>query len=603
MKRMLKALCVIALICCMTGALCLEAAADEFDGTQWEVTANSLKKLGIFIGTDKGFELEASLHRDECAVIATRLLGGEREALEKNLSHNFTDVDQWASPYIGWLYQNGLVNGVTSERYGSKENITSQQYYALLMRCLGYSDAAGGDFNYDNVFDFIMEKYPGFYQSAVPWYAVMTDERYKFQRADCAFASFHMLSLQRREGGLTHGMYLVEQGAFDKSLYVETLRAASKSVGTDKDGYIVYYFDNDTYLEMPDIGKSDEVYKHAVLTQSPYIIAETAEGDYYALDAATLKRMDLLSSNNNTVAVNADADSDKLYYYTYNYNYFPVYGTLPYENLKLCTYDGKSVQTVQSFQYGLVISESAEGCCVSGIEGGAYTYSLYGWDGTVTPILQSTQEIVHSEANADSGSDYEIFRTTDGTNVTYGIYHGQKLISSVILAGNSEALSPTIDVRSSYDGLWDREYVSDNGAILEIDKNMNLKLLFDIGFNVSTMYQIDDGFYVITDGERPEIGRISKADGKYETIINSDLIGITGATVIRAVDSASGDIEYIYGESSSPKNQLSFSYFYDSESKRVELKNVNISSYEGSNEDRERMKEEMKNKLDEYYAV
>ena len=43
-----------------------------------------LKTLGLFQGTNKGFELEKTLTREQAITLIVRLLGAEAEAKEKN---------------------------------------------------------------------------------------------------------------------------------------------------------------------------------------------------------------------------------------------------------------------------------------------------------------------------------------------------------------------------------------------------------------------------------------------------------------------------------------------------------------------------------------
>ncbi|NLM12510.1 MAG: family 10 glycosylhydrolase [Epulopiscium sp.] len=117
--------------------------------------AKTLKELGLFQGTDQGFELGRKSNRAEAGVMLVRLLGAEDIALrEANMnSHPFVDVPQWANPHIAYLYQKGLTNGMSSTLYGSKNEITSAQYITMLLRALGYRDDAG-DFDYTKALDF-----------------------------------------------------------------------------------------------------------------------------------------------------------------------------------------------------------------------------------------------------------------------------------------------------------------------------------------------------------------------------------------------------------------------------------------------------------------
>ncbi len=114
--------------------------------------AVDLKILGLFNGTDKGFELERTSTRVEGAAMLLRLLGLEQKAKNLNLSHPFTDVPSWADSLIGYMYQNGLTVGTSATTFGSAEQLTAKQYATFVLRALGYNDKTG-DFKYEDALD------------------------------------------------------------------------------------------------------------------------------------------------------------------------------------------------------------------------------------------------------------------------------------------------------------------------------------------------------------------------------------------------------------------------------------------------------------------
>lgn len=107
-----------------------------------------LKNLGLFNGTDKGFELDRSATRAEAAALLVRFLGVENEALDNNYEHPFKDVPSWAEPYVGYMYHYGLTTGISSDQYGSQNAINCMQYITFVLRALGYDDKAG-DFKWN----------------------------------------------------------------------------------------------------------------------------------------------------------------------------------------------------------------------------------------------------------------------------------------------------------------------------------------------------------------------------------------------------------------------------------------------------------------------
>jgi len=112
----------------------------------------ALKSLNVLRGDKRGnLMLDKVAERVEGAAMLVRLLGAEEYAMSSALSHPFTDVPDWANPYIGYLYQNGLTNGIGNNLYGSRELIDEKQYLTFLLRALGYSDKDGRDFTWDTV--------------------------------------------------------------------------------------------------------------------------------------------------------------------------------------------------------------------------------------------------------------------------------------------------------------------------------------------------------------------------------------------------------------------------------------------------------------------
>lgn len=114
-------------------------------------SAEALRILNVLRGSGGDLMLDRTANRMEGATMLVRLLGAEEEALAENYSHPFTDVASWASPYIGYLYQKGLTNGVGNNLYGSELAMNEKAYLTFLLRSLGYSDKEGLDFTWNTV--------------------------------------------------------------------------------------------------------------------------------------------------------------------------------------------------------------------------------------------------------------------------------------------------------------------------------------------------------------------------------------------------------------------------------------------------------------------
>ena len=120
--------------------------------TDYTPQAETLKELGLFLGTNSGFELDRAATRTEAAVMTVRLLGKEAEAQKENFPHPFTDVPAWANFYIGYLYHYKITLGISDTQFGSSRTATSAQYATFVLRSLGYDDSAG-DFAWDKSLD------------------------------------------------------------------------------------------------------------------------------------------------------------------------------------------------------------------------------------------------------------------------------------------------------------------------------------------------------------------------------------------------------------------------------------------------------------------
>ena len=151
MKKFYKSFIVGA---ALSAAVAVNASAADFTNC-----ADALNQMGLFNGTEAGYELDRAPTRGEAATMLVRLLGKETEALEKNYKTPFTDVPDWAKPYVGWLYRNKLTNGTSDTTYSTSSNCTAQMYSTFLLRTLGYSDTATSpDFTYNNAIEFAQQK-------------------------------------------------------------------------------------------------------------------------------------------------------------------------------------------------------------------------------------------------------------------------------------------------------------------------------------------------------------------------------------------------------------------------------------------------------------
>ncbi len=167
--------------------------------------ADVLRDLGLFQGSATGYRLKNVPTRAEAAVMLTRLLGREEEALSQNLSHPFADVPAWASAQIGWLYANGLAQGTGATKFTPNKPVTLAQYLTFILRALGYAD--GKDFTYEKAAAFAKTK------ELLPASLEKALGARPFLRADLVTLSFTALGRPMAAGGETLVQALVTQGA------------------------------------------------------------------------------------------------------------------------------------------------------------------------------------------------------------------------------------------------------------------------------------------------------------------------------------------------------------------------------------------------------
>lgn len=257
-----------------------------------EMQAEMLKKLGLFLGTNKGFELDRAMTRDEAAAMLTRFLGGAQEAASGKYTHPFTDVPDWANDSVGWLYQNKLTYGVSATKYGAKRTISADEFARFLSRALCGDDSMKG------------EVLPA---DEAESFAARTGAD-GFRREDAVALSTRALNMKgAKTGGGTLAQALVEKGAFTAETFgqaawdiyppnlryddgqyacmagvayakcpVENMGVISQSLGSD----LPYFYGVKAENGKPELYQVDWKTMQATLVGAPSAIADTEEWTY-----------------------------------------------------------------------------------------------------------------------------------------------------------------------------------------------------------------------------------------------------------------------------------------------------------------------------------
>ena len=195
---------VISLVLVPGTALAADSEAEE--------AAQSLYELGLFNGIGANadgtpnFDLDRAPTRQEAITMLVRLLGKEKEAQAGTWEIPFTDVDDWAKPYVGYAYTNHLTGGTSPTTFSGNDTVTATQYLTFVLRALGYQD--GADFQWDKAWELSdrIELTDGSYNAETT-----------FTRGDVAIISESALSMTGKGNDVTLLSQLVNAKVVDKA--------------------------------------------------------------------------------------------------------------------------------------------------------------------------------------------------------------------------------------------------------------------------------------------------------------------------------------------------------------------------------------------------
>ncbi|MBQ6933660.1 MAG: S-layer homology domain-containing protein [Clostridia bacterium] len=183
-------------------------------GTEAYNAAGVLNNIGLFNGTgtkadgSPNFDLDRAPARDEAVTMLVRLLGKENEAKNGTWDMPFNDVAEWAKPYVGYAYANGLTSGTSATTFGGSQTVTATQYLTFVLRALGYDSSV--DFAWDKAWE-LSDKIG------------MTDGEYKaggtFLRGDVAIVSRNALDVEQKDKSETLAEKLIKEKVFTKEQY------------------------------------------------------------------------------------------------------------------------------------------------------------------------------------------------------------------------------------------------------------------------------------------------------------------------------------------------------------------------------------------------
>lgn len=212
-KKILSVLCLVLTLCMLSSQITFAANVKTS-----QEAADALNKLGLFQGTGNGYELEKSLTRAEAVTMIVRLLGEEENAIQTKLEHPFTDVPEWASPYVGYAFAYNITKGVSETQFDSNSKVTLQQFLTFVLRILEYKDG-NVDFVWNAPEDLAMEV--GLISSI---------NLGEFLRGDMVKICLNALNASYKNTSLPMYKMLIERNVFTSSQY-KTALGLNKNTG------------------------------------------------------------------------------------------------------------------------------------------------------------------------------------------------------------------------------------------------------------------------------------------------------------------------------------------------------------------------------------
>lgn len=240
MKKRLVSLFLSAIMVC---SMMPTAFASTDEAKQ---AAQALYELGLFKGTGTNadgtpsFDLDRAPTRNEAVTMLVRLLGKESEATSGTWDIPFTDVADWAKPYVGCAYASGLTIGTSATTFGGDAAISASQYITFVLRALGYE--SGTDFQWDKAWELSdnLGVTKGNYNAGTS----------NFTRGDVAAISYNALSITKKNSTVTIAEELgqvLDEKTPNAAKYLNGHYWFGVNGNAEAHFYEVYYFNGNTF--------------------------------------------------------------------------------------------------------------------------------------------------------------------------------------------------------------------------------------------------------------------------------------------------------------------------------------------------------------------
>ena len=141
MRNLKRALSLLLSSTMVLGMLVMGGSAagykDVDDSNVNQEAIEVLQTVGIMTGDQNGnFNPDGSITRNEMAVVMAHLLNLDYDYYRG--TNPFTDVPEWAAPYVAACAAEGVVAGIGNGQYGGSQKVTAAQASLMVMKALGY---------------------------------------------------------------------------------------------------------------------------------------------------------------------------------------------------------------------------------------------------------------------------------------------------------------------------------------------------------------------------------------------------------------------------------------------------------------------------------
>ena len=140
MRNLKRALSLALASVMLLGMMVVGTSASyaDVDSTDNVEAIEVMQAVGVMSGDDKGnFNPDQKVTRGEMAVVMANLLKlNVKDFIGAKTP--FTDVPEWAVPYVAACYADGITAGIGANQYGFNYEVTTAQAALMMMKALGY---------------------------------------------------------------------------------------------------------------------------------------------------------------------------------------------------------------------------------------------------------------------------------------------------------------------------------------------------------------------------------------------------------------------------------------------------------------------------------